>query len=310
VVDLTSRRQRTRALGLVGASIGLGFVFGPAIGGLLSAVGVGFAGASFVAAAIAAVNLALGAALLPRTPSVEIPPQQTATARHAVRDADDASARTAAQPSAAIAWPSPAELLNLVPQRLIGLRQAVQRPTMRPLILAIFASTFAFASMETTFALLGQERFGLGPAGLGAVFAAIGVTMVVVQGGLVGRAADRYGDQAVAVAGTILLAVGLLLIPFVPSWLGYPALIVVAVGQGLLTTTTAALVAQVGGRWVGGAFGLSQSAAAAARAVGPLIAGLAFDLGSAMPYVGGTILCAFAGVLLARLVPEPATVAS
>jgi DHA1 family tetracycline resistance protein-like MFS transporter len=134
--------------------------------------------------------------------------------------------------------------------------------------------------------------------------------MVAVQGGLVGRAADRYGDQAVAVAGTILLAVGLLLIPFVPSWLGYPALIVVAVGQGLLTTTTAALVAQVGGRWVGGAFGLSQSAAAAARAVGPLIAGLAFDLGSGMPYVGGTILCAFAGVLLARLVPEPATVAS
>jgi DHA1 family tetracycline resistance protein-like MFS transporter len=305
VVDLTSRRQRTRALGLVGASIGLGFVCGPAIGGLLAVAGVGFAGASFVAAGIAAVNLALGAALLPRTPNAEVVPAPTGTARHAAPtpDAGPVVAGAAARPNAT-------EMVRLLPVRLASLRQAMQRPGLRPVVLAIFTSTLAFAGMETTFALLGQERFGLGPAGLGAIFAVIGVTMVIVQGGLVGRAADRYGDQAVAVAGAVLLAVGLVLVPFVPAWIAYPALVVLAVGQGLLSTTTASLVAQAGGRWVGGAFGISQSAASAARAAGPLAAGIAFDIGSPLPYVGGAILCAAAGVMLARLAPEPATVVS
>jgi DHA1 family tetracycline resistance protein-like MFS transporter len=262
VVDLTSAKDRTRALGLVGASIGLGFVFGPAIGAGLAALGLGFAGVSFVAAGVAAVNLALGVALLPRTTSGP-------------------------------------EVGRAPLARLETLRVALRRPSLRPILIAMFAVTFAFASMETTFALLGAQRFGLTPAGLGVVFAYIGIVMVGVQGGLVGRVTDRYGDRNVALAGAAALAAGLLVLPFVPAWVGYPALGLVAVGQGLLSTTTAALIARAAGQELGGAFGVGQSAAAAARAIGPLLAGAAFDLGAPLPYVLGALLCIAALSLLA-----------
>ena len=262
VVDLTSAKDRTRALGLVGASIGLGFVFGPAIGAALAALGLGFAGVSFVAAGVAAVNLALGVALLPRTTSGP-------------------------------------EVGRAPLARLETLRVALRRPSLRPILIAMFAVTFAFASMETTFALLGAQRFGLTPAGLGVVFAYIGIVMVGVQGGLVGRVTDRYGDRNVALAGAAALAAGLLVLPFVPAWVGYPALGLVAVGQGLLSTTTAALIARAAGQELGGAFGVGQSAAAAARATGPLLAGAAFDLGAPLPYVLGALLCIAALSLLA-----------
>jgi MFS family permease len=263
VVELTSAKDRTRALGLVGASIGLGFVFGPAIGAGLAALGLGFAGVSFVAAGVAAVNLALGVALLPRT------------------------------------TPGPADVGRAPLARLETLRVALRRPSLRPILIAMFAVTFAFASMETTFALLGAQRFGLTPAGLGVVFAYIGIVMVGVQGGLVGRVTDRYGDRNVALAGAATLALGLLVLPFVPAWVGYPALGLVAVGQGLLSTTTAALIARVAGQELGGAFGVGQSAAAAARAIGPLLAGVAYDLGAPLPYVLGALLCIGALALLA-----------
>jgi len=157
---------------------------------------------------------------------------------------------------------------------------------------------FAFAGLETTFALLGAQRFGIGPAGLGLAFAGVGVVMVIVQGGLVGRVTDRWGDRRVAVAGAALLAIGLVALPFVPAWLSYLTLGVVGVGQGLLSTTTAGLIAHVGGRRLGSAFGVGQSAAAAARAAGPLVAGAAFDVRAALPYFVGALLCLAAMALL------------
>jgi len=261
--DLTAEKERTRALGLVGASVGLGFVFGPGIGAGLTALGLGFAGICFVASGLAAVNIALGVVLLPY-----------ATPGHHVQ-----------LPGGGLG-------------RLATLTSALREPRLRPVLLAIFSVVLAFAGMETTFALLGAQRFGLGPAELGLVFAGVGVVMVVVQGGLVGRFTDRWGDRRVAVAGAGLLALGLAPLPFVPAWLGYLALGVVAVGQGLLSTTTAALIAGASGQGLGGAFGVGQSAAAAARAAGPLLAGAAFDLRAGLPYLMGAGLCLAAMGLL------------
>src|SRR5262249_12790622 len=114
------------------------------------------------------------------------------------------------------------------------------------------------------------------------------------------RLSDRYGDRMVAVAGALALAVGLVLLPFVPAWLAYAALAVVGVGQGLLTTTTASLIAVRGGHRVGGSLGVGQSANAAARALGPIVAGVTFDLGPSLPYVIGAVLCLGAALILVR----------
>jgi MFS family permease len=270
VVDLSEPARRTRALGLVGASIGLGFVFGPAIGAGLA--GLGFAGVSFVAAGIAAANLLAGSLLLPR-------------------------GRSAAMPSTDNRRP-----IN----PLSGLATALRRRALRRVLGAVFAATLAFVAMEATFALLGARRYELGPRGLGLVFTGVGVVMAIVQGGLVGRLADRFGDRGVAVAGAVLLGAGLVVLPFSPQWIAYVALGVVAVGQGLLSTTSAALISSTGGPEHGRSFGVGQSASAAARAIGPLIAGAAFDAGTALPYLAGAMLCLLAAWLLLAVRSGPA----
>jgi len=265
VVDLTDPPERTKALGMVGASIGMGFVLGPAIGAGLS--GLGFAGVSFVAGGIAFANLIAGSLLLPRARAdVEPPPTRSRNP-------------------------------------LATLGRAVRRPALRPLLAATFLATFAFVGMEATYALLGARLYGLGPAGLGLVFTGVGVVMAVVQGAVVGRMAGRYGNRSVAVAGTLLLALGLGALPMGSAWLNYLALGVLAAGQGLLSTTTAALISEAGGNAIGGAFGVGQSASAAARATGPIAAGAAFDAWIALPYIAGTVLCALAALLLARTRP-------
>ncbi|MEU0559307.1 MFS transporter [Dactylosporangium sp. NPDC006015] len=262
-VDLSPPEERTRALGMVGASIGMGFVIGPALGAALA--GLGFTGVSLVAAAIALTNLLAGAVLLPRRPAPgdAVPPRR-APGAHTV------------------------------------LAHAMRLPTLRPVVAAVFVSMCAFAAMEATYALLGARRYGLGPVGLGLVFTGVGVVMAVVQGGVAGRAANRFGNRRVAVAGAVLLGAGLAVLPFAPAWLGYPALAVVAAGQGLLGTAAAALIAEAGGRALGGMLGIGQAAAAAARALGPLAAGVAFDLRPGLPYCLGAVLCGLAAVLLHR----------
>ena len=279
VVDLTEPKDRTRALGLVGASIGMGFVFGPAIGAALA--GLGFAGVCFVAGGIALANFVAGLVLLPRTTP---------------RRADDADGADGADGGRVAPGGSPALLVS-----------ALRVPLLRPVLVAIFAAMFAFTGMEATYALLGERLYGLGPAGLGLVFTGVGVVMAMVQGGLVGRLSDRYGDRAVAVAGTLLVGVGLVTLPLGVTWLNYLGLAVVAAGQGLMTTATSALIAEAGRAALGGAFGVGQSASAAARAAGPIAAGAVFDVHLALPYWIGAVLCVAAALLLRlRRTGEPA----
>jgi DHA1 family tetracycline resistance protein-like MFS transporter len=261
VVDLSEPSERTKALGMVGASIGMGFVFGPAIGAGLS--GLGFAGVSFVASGIALANLIAGLFLLPRTEPGAAAPRRTANP-------------------------------------LAPLTTALRMPGLATLLAVVFVATVAFAGMEATYALLGERLYGLGPAGLGLVFTAVGVIIAIVQGGLVGRLAHRFGERSVAVAGALLMAAGLAVIPLGSAWLNYLFLAVLAVGQALLTTSTAALISRAGAGAVGGAFGAGQSAAAAARAIGPLLAGAAFDVRAALPYLAGALLCLLAAFLLQR----------
>jgi len=310
VVDLSGPKTRIRALGAVGASIGLGFVIGPAIGAILAAAGVGFAGACYLAATLAGINVLLGLVLLPAAPGGAVAP--VSPAAEMVVAADAAPGDTARGPDELAATeeadpPPPEEAEG----RLASLWSALQGSALRPILFGIFATTFAFAGMETTFAYLGAARFGLGPAGLGVAFAAVGAVLILVQGGLVGLVADRYGDRPVAVGGAVLLAMSLMVLPYAPAALAFAALGLVAAGQALLSTTSAALIARVahGGRAkLGGALGIGQSAAAAARVLGPIIAGLAYDIALPLPYLLGALLCGAAAILLSAVRDEaPAT---
>ncbi len=260
IADVTTPRERARYMGFLGASIGLGFVFGPALGAGLSRFGFGTA--AFLASGLAAANFLLSFALLPET-----------------------------RPLAA------AERVRLTWDQF---KDALGHPSIGRMLVAMFLSVLSFVSMETTFALLGERRFGLGPERLGLVFTYIGVIIVIVQGGLVGRLSERFGERTLAVAGCLTMAVSLAGLPYLPSLLA--ALVAIgglAVGQGLATPSQTSLLSrETDADEQGGVLGVGQALGAAARGIGPILAGWLFDRSLSLPYLLASVLMAIAAWLL------------
>jgi MFS family permease len=169
-----------------------------------------------------------------------------------------------------------------------------------PLLVAGFASMAAFVGMETTVAYLASARFGAGPAFVGLLLCAAGLTLTVVQGFLVSPAAHRFGEARVATAGAALMAAGLLALPFLTTVPFVAAVLVVAAGNGLVTVAAASLLAAAGPpEELGARMGQGQSAASVARAAGPLSAGALFDLTLLAPYLLGAALSTGVACLLA-----------
>jgi DHA1 family tetracycline resistance protein-like MFS transporter len=264
IADVTPRPERARYMGLLGASIGVGFVLGPALGAGLLALGFGFRGAAFAAGGLAALNFVSALVRLPESR----PSEADAERRHV---------------SAAGWW------------------RTVSRPGLLPLYAAVFLATFAFVALETTLVFLAKDRFALDNRHFGLVLAYLGVVVIAIQGGAVGWLSRRLGERAVAVAGTALMGAALAALPAAPRLLALLLLLgLVAAGQGLASPALATLVshASEGGAEHGALLGASQSLAALARAIGPVIAGQLYDLHAAAPYVTGGALSLLAASLL------------
>lgn len=275
VADVTRPEERARYMGLVGASIGLGFVFGPWVGAELSRFG--FRTSAFAAAGLAATNFLIATVALRESRAPR--PDGSPGARHA------------------------ASQLSL---RLVG--SVLRRPAIGPILVCGCLATLAFVSMESTFALLGRQRFGLNEQQLGRVFALVGITMIVVQGVLVGRLARRVGERRLATLGATLLAAALLAMPLMPT---LPTLVVallfVSIGQGLFVPSIATLLSRGSGAdEQGSILGIGQSLASLARAVGPPLAGTLFDQGARRPYVLASTLMVLVAALLLRTRPRQA----
>lgn len=282
VADVAEPEDRPRLLGLIGAAFGLGFVAGPALGALAALGGprVPF----LVAAGLAACNAVVAFVRLPETnPAHRVP-----EARPAGPDEEPA-----------------AELEADLERAPAAQRPVWRRPALARLLLVAFTSLVAFSAFEATFALFGERRFGLRLASTGAVFAGIGLAVVLANAGLVGPAAKRLGERGALRLGLALNGLGLVLLALTRSWgLLVPALLLLCAGQGLVTPTLSSSVAgEVGARWRGGALGLQQAAGGLARVVGPLAGGFAFQhIGVPVPYVAGAVLA----VLCVPLVPGQA----
>jgi multidrug resistance protein len=271
VTDLAEPSERPRLLGLLGAAFGLGFVAGPAIGALAALGGPHVP--FLVAAALAAVNAVVAAVRLPET------------------------------------RPSPSRSGRAERQQLSS--NAPRTEGLRVYLLIAFVSLVAFSAFEATFALFGERRLGLRLASTGVVFTVIGVLIALVNGGLVAPTVRRFGEAGTLRLGLAGNAAGLAVLPFVHSWPALaPAIVLLTVGQGLVTPTLSATVAgRVGAERRGAALGAQQSAGGLARVVGPVAGGFAFErIGVGAPYVGGVVLLALAVALLSREARVPATV--
>jgi MFS transporter, DHA1 family, tetracycline resistance protein len=274
VADVTTARERARGMGLIGAAFGLGFILGPAFGAVFSAVDARLP--FFVAAGLAAVNLAIAFRRLPESLRPGAPRAQA--------------------------------------PRLDVLRRALASRELGPLVWLSFVATFAFVGMEATFALFGERRFDYGATEIAGLFAFIGVMAAVAQGLLIGRLAERFGEGRVMIAGLVGTAAGLLLVAVSESlWALLPGLAVLAVGSGLVFAATTALISLAARESEqGSVLGLTASVGGAARIAGPVIGTLLFQhAGIASPLILGAVLFALcaAGALRLRTSWSPGAAA-
>jgi DHA1 family tetracycline resistance protein-like MFS transporter len=263
IADVAPREERARYMGLLGASIGLGFVLGPALGAGILALGGGFAGSAFVASGLAALNFVLAYRLLPES-------------------------RPAGQG---------ARSERLTPAGLVAL---LARPNLWQALAATFLTTFAFVALEATLAFFAKDRFDITERRFGGLLVYVGVVVIVVQGGLIGRLTKALGVRRVAVAGELLMGAALLALPLSPSAGAMLAVLgLVAAGQAMCSPTLSTLVSRAGtSEDHGTLLGAGQSLAAAARAASPLLAGALYDAQPAAPYVLSGLLAALAGALV------------
>jgi DHA1 family tetracycline resistance protein-like MFS transporter len=280
IADVTRPEERARGMGLVGMAFGLGFVFGPALGGLLGGISITLP--AFAAAVLTAFDLILAAIVLKE------PAKRTTEGHHRA---------------------------TLSPRALI---QACGRPNMGILLALFFVSTFAFAQLESTFSLFIEHRFTLDQPALGAIaggaqssetaraaaratggaLAILGTVSALIQGGLIGRLNRRFGEKKLARAGLLFLAIGLGLFPAAPSYaLILPVCVVIAIGMALLSPSLAALLSRSAGEdEQGGALGLGQSLSSLARVLGPILGGILFErVGLGAPYWTGAIIMLLPG---------------
>jgi multidrug resistance protein len=266
VADVTAPKDRARGMGMVGAAIGVGFVVGPAFGGVLA--GLGSTVPFWAAFGVALVNAALVLWLLPETRA-----QRAASSQ-------------------------PAKRFTL----FAGWQRALRTPAIARLIVVNLFFTLAFTAMEAVFPLFTQRVFGWQALQNGYLFTYVGVIIVIMQGGLVGRLVRRFGERGVQIAGLALLAVGLAVLPFSGTLaLLLMALALLSIGDGAVTPTNNALLSLAAPADAQGeTLGLSQGIAGLGRMVGPLLAGWLFGVGIGLPFFVAAAL-----TLVALLVALP-----
>lgn len=235
IADVTPPAERSKSMGLIGAAFGLGFICGPAIGGVLSQFG--HAVPFYFAGLLSILNAILVIVKLPET--------------------------------------LPAEHRHDHHQRVpLGEVFAEGRSSFIVLLLgAYFTSIAGFSIMTTLFALFCEDRFGYDVKHTGYIFAFVGVVGAVVQGGLLRRLLKRPIEKQLALIGAVILAICFWYLPMTHTLAGL--LIVsgaIALGNGFMTPTLNGLASRhVHGRMQGRILGLMQSSGSLGRFVGPVL---------------------------------------
>lgn len=269
IADSTSHERRARGMGLIGAAFGLGFIFGPAIGGVLSRWGYGLPG--FVAAGLSFSSAVAAWLWLPESLPLE----------NRVRDGFGAISAITGRSRAAV--------------------QVLSRKRLRDPILVFFLGTLGFAGFTTIFPLFLENPLGLTALYAGGMFALVGTVSAAVQGTLIGPMVERYGERAMGALGALLLALGIVFIGLAQSLNGTViGLLGVGVGWGLMAPSLQSLVSRrAHATEQGEVLGVNQSASALARVIGPVAAGWAYGaLGPGQGFVAGGTLVFLAGVLV------------
>ena len=263
ISDITDEKNRARGLGLIGAAFGLGFIIGPAAGGLLSKFG--YSVPALVAAGLSFLNLISIFFFLPESLT-----EQRRLAMH---------------------------VQKRPPFTLKALIVALNRPKVGPLLHVRFFFAMAFSMFQSIFSLYAAYKLHLSSQTTGYVLAYVGVLSVLVQGVGVGLVTKRFRENAIIITSMWLMVVGLVGWAITPN---LPVLLVVmlplSMGGGMLNTViNSAISKAVTPEEIGGTLGISTSLESISRVIAPSAGGfLLQNLGAWAPGLVSALLMLWA----------------
>lgn len=256
ITDATDEAERTKYMGLLGASFAVGFILGPGIGGILAPYG--YHVPLLLAAGLAGVNWLIAWFYL----------------EEPVKAAADAAGSDAAG--------------SVRPAR----RRFPSSSRARWICAAYFVFIYAVSQLETVFAFLMMDQFGFDAPHVAFILVFMGVIMALIQGGAIRPLARRFGERRLWIAGTLILAPCLAMVPYIHYiWYLLLPLAAASVGRGLVHPAMLSLVSQSATREERGlVMGTFQSSASLARMAGPFAAGALYDWRLASPFVAAGVL--------------------
>ena len=265
IADVSAPEDRAKNFGLIGAAFGLGFILGPVLGGWIAH----YAGASapfWFSGVLGILNLLFLYMFLPET-------------NHNKKEAKHFH----------------------ILKGLQNIKEAFEDKDASPVYWASFLYMSGFAFFTTFIGILAVGQFGLSAAALGTFFGVVGLWVVITQIFILRVLTKKYSERAILRYTLLVLAVGVLVYPFLPNWLWLFLLIpFIAIPQGLSIANMGALISKsVSAHKQGAALGINGSLIALSQGIIPLLAGIVSGVvGIATPFVAGSALVFFAWSIL------------
>lgn len=260
IADITTEKDRSKGMGMIGAAFGLGFVFGPLLGGILSEYGyevVGYVAAAFSLSAFLFAVLFL---------------------KESLKIKNNATKSN----------------INVFSPKAYSILLTDKRLTY--FVLVYFVIIFSMANIYGTFALLGFKVYKFTDREIGYLFGVIGIIGAMVQGGLIRQLSKKYSEESLTLFGIFFMMIGLTGLPYGINFLGVAIVgALFAIGSGILQPTLLGLISkEVPGEKQGSVLGLNQSISALARVLGPLWGGIAYEyIGYQFPFLTGGLFTFF-----------------
>lgn len=283
VADITDSKNRSKGMAFIGIAFALGFIFGPAIGGILSLIDLTKIYPSLQSIGVNPFSVpALFAAILSLINLIILARNFDETLDPAHKKSNEA-ARTS----------NPLKIFSPLPYKNVNLVNW-----------SYFVFISAFSGMEFTLTFLAVERLAYSPMDNGYMFIYIGFLIALTQGGYVRRKANTIGEKKMGMQGLIAIIPGLVIIAYAHSTLAlYAGLFFLSIGSAMIIPNLTSLVSlHSPASEQGRSIGIFRSLGSFGRVVGPILASLAYwKYGSAFPYLVGSASILIPILILAKV---------
>ena len=270
IVDVSKPEERTKNFTLLGMAYGVGFILGPALGGVLGQWNLN--APVYLAGLIFLVSTALVYFQLPESLPLE--------------------SRIRSRP----------RLNDFTP--FASVTQMLFKPRLGLILLILALFNFSFAGVNSLAGVFIKNKFATSPLTLGLLFVAVGIATAFVQGALTGRLVSRFGEKRMAFVGLLASVIGWPLIVLAPVlWMLFPITFLQSGITGFIWATTGSMAAScVSEHEQGQLAGVNVALAGLMSMLGPLWAGTIYDhISPNSPFWMGALILIIACVLLRRV---------